>query len=83
MHKRDYELIARGFAEAEAITELSDIDGIGMSTLRIAADSIAGQIKQSHPRFNAAQFQTACFPIASERLKQSILTTLAKSKEQS
>jgi hypothetical protein len=80
MTKRDFQLIAQGFADAEAIIEHTDVDGIGMSSLRIAADAIGGQLKQQHPRFNAGVFQAACFPIAAERMKQSILATLAKSK---
>jgi len=78
MTANDVELIEAAFAEAERFNESlgCDKDGMTASTLRILADDIAGRIKERHPRFNVGLFQTRCFPLQTQRQKQSILAKL-------
>jgi hypothetical protein len=80
MTTKDIELVAAGFAAAEAMQEeLGDANGHGSAALRIAADAIAGRIAQRHPRFSAAAFYGACFPRAEERKKRAILRAIGRS----
>lgn len=73
MTKKDFQLIADGFAEAETDCVNS---GHAMAALQIAAGAIADRIGESHPRFRRGLFLAACFPLAEESHKQAILAKL-------
>lgn len=81
MTKKDFALVAAGFADVEHLIEelgCGDDAGIGASMLRLAIDSVAARIAAEHPRFSRAAFEAAATPISHERQKQAILAAFAR-----
>jgi len=78
MTKRDIDMIAAGFAEAERLNaECPDTLGMGAATLRIAVSCVAAEIKARHPRFHVGRFEIDAMPISAARRREAIWKALA------
>ena len=80
MTQKDFELIAAGFAAAEAQVfaeyGLSSDARSVQSGLWKAQRAVAEEIEKTHPRFNRGKFDAYCFPLYHTDLKARILDRL-------
>lgn len=60
MTRRDFELIAAGFAEAEQIVHTSEP---GLAGVVIVAMRVAAKLAATNERFSQERFLAACFPL--------------------
>lgn len=77
MTKRDFEFIASVLAEIETRVE-SETSSMRTpwDVINQTAETFRIELRKSHPRFNAARFQTAAMPIAAARKRAAIQAKL-------
>ena len=77
MTRKDFELIARGFAYCEEhILQDSGNPNLDIEreTLAWIVEKVAEHIGVEHPRFNKGRFEVAALPVRSHELRDALIT---------